>query len=60
VLNGCEDHPMFQTALAKGNAGTGIGVSFDGVNVTGELGLERRSQMYQMMVSKLTDEQCVL
>jgi hypothetical protein len=51
---------MFQTALAKGNAGTGIGVSFDGVNVTGELGLERRSQMYQMMVSKLTDEQCVL
>lgn len=56
VLNRCTAHPVYQAAAALGDGGSGISVGFDGINLTGEVGRVRRLKMYQMMLSKMTDE----
>jgi condensin-2 complex subunit D3 len=56
VLNGCSDHPIFKAAAAMGDGGSGITVGFDGINLNGDSGRMKRMQMYQMMLSKMSDE----
>jgi condensin-2 complex subunit D3 len=58
VLNRCTAHPIYQAAAALGDGGSGITVGFEGINVClGEAGRIRRMSMYQMMLSKMTDEE---
>jgi condensin-2 complex subunit D3 len=57
VLNRCTAHPVYQAAASLGDGGSGISVGFDGINLTGEVGRVRRLSMYQMMLSKMTDEE---
>jgi condensin-2 complex subunit D3 len=57
VLNRCIAHPVYQAAASLGDGGSGISVGFDGINLTGEVGRVRRLIMYQMMLSKMTDEE---
>ena len=56
VLNCCTDHPIFKAAAAMGDGGSGISVGFDGINLKGDTGRNKRLQMYQMMLSKMSDE----
>lgn len=58
VLNRCTAHPIYQAAAALGDGGSGITVGFEGINVClGETGRIRRMSMYQMMLSRMTDEE---
>jgi len=57
VLNCCTAHPVYQAAASLGDGGSGISVGFDGINLRGEVGRVRRLKMYQMMLSKMTDEE---
>ena len=57
VLNRCTAHEIYQAAAAMGDAGSGISVGFEGINLTGEAGRVRRMKMYQMMLAKMTDEE---
>ena len=56
VLNCCTDHPIFKAAVALGDGGSGISVGFDGISLKGDTGRIKRMQMYQMMLSKMSDE----
>eukprot|EP00531_Pseudo-nitzschia_arenysensis_P017641 CAMPEP_0116126000 /NCGR_PEP_ID=MMETSP0329-20121206/6103_1 /TAXON_ID=697910 /ORGANISM="Pseudo-nitzschia arenysensis, Strain B593" /LENGTH=1207 /DNA_ID=CAMNT_0003620063 /DNA_START=27 /DNA_END=3648 /DNA_ORIENTATION=+ len=58
VLNKCAAHPIYVSAARQGDGGSGIAVSFDGINLDGhEGGQLRRRNMYNFMLSKLSDEE---
>ena len=57
VLNCCTAHPMYVAAAASGDGGSGISVGFDGINLKGEAGRARRVQMYELMLSKMSDHE---
>jgi condensin-2 complex subunit D3 len=57
VLNKCTAHPIYMSAARQGDGGSGIAVSFDGINLSGETGMIRRRQMYNFLLSKLSDEE---
>jgi condensin-2 complex subunit D3 len=57
VLNRCQAHPMYVAAAATGDGGSGVTVGFEGINLTGQAGHVRRLQMYELMLSKMKDEQ---
>jgi len=57
VLNKCVAHPIYISAARQGDGGSGIAVSFDGINLDGKEGEERRRNMYNFLLSKLTDEE---
>jgi condensin-2 complex subunit D3 len=56
VLNCCTAHPIFKAAAALGDGGSGITVGFDGISLTAEVGRVRRMYMYELMLSKMSDE----
>jgi condensin-2 complex subunit D3 len=56
VLNRCTAHPIHDAASAMGDGGSGISVGFEGINLTGDLGRARRMSMYELMLSKMSDE----
>ena len=55
VLNRCTAHPIYVTAVSMGDGGSGISVGFDGINLTGEVGRVRRMEMYELMLSRMSD-----
>ena len=57
VLNRCTAHPIFKAAASSGENGAGITVGFEGINLSGPSGPARRRQMYQIMLSHLSDEE---
>jgi len=57
VLNGCTAHPIYKAASGMGDGGSGIAVGFDGINLSGEVGRARRHLMYEMMLSKMSDQE---
>ena len=57
VLNRCTDHPIFRAAAAMGDGGSGIKVGFDDISIGGEDGRLRRLRMYELMLSKMSDEE---
>lgn len=57
VLNRCTAHPIYIAAASMGDGGSGISVEFEGINLTGEVGRARRMQMYQLMLTRMTDEE---
>jgi len=57
VLNKCVAHPVYVSASRQGDGGSGIAVSFDGINLDGHEGELRRRNMYNFMLSKLSDEE---
>ena len=57
VLNRCTAHPIYQTAVALGDGGSGISVGFDGINLSGAVGRARRIKMYETMLRRMTDEE---
>lgn len=59
VLNRCSAHPIYQAAAVSGEGGSGITVGFDGINLKGEFGRACRFKIYEMMLSKMSDEEKV-
>mmetsp|Transcript_3560 Transcript_3560/g.9832 ORF Transcript_3560/g.9832 Transcript_3560/m.9832 type:complete len:1551 (-) Transcript_3560:86-4738(-) len=57
VLNCCKAHPMYVAAASAGDGGSGIAVGFDGINLKGESGRARRLRMYELMLSKMSDQE---
>jgi condensin-2 complex subunit D3 len=57
VLNRCEAHPMYVAAASNGDGGSGIAVGFDGIDLSGEAGRVRRRKMYELMLSKMSDDE---
>jgi len=57
VLNKCTAHPIYVSAARQGDGGSGIAVSFDGINLDGREGEARRRSMYDFLLSKLSDEE---
>ncbi|VEU39798.1 unnamed protein product [Pseudo-nitzschia multistriata] len=57
VLNRCVAHPIYVSATRQGDGGSGIAVGFDGINLDGKEGEARRRNMYNFLLSKLTDEE---
>ncbi|CAJ1941670.1 unnamed protein product [Cylindrotheca closterium] len=57
VLNKCSAHPIYVAAVMQGDGGSGIAVGFEGINLSGEVGKSRRRNMYDFMLSKLSDEE---
>ena len=57
VLNKCVAHPVYVSASRQGDGGSGIAVSFDGINLDGQEGELRRRNTYNFMLSKLSDEE---
>ena len=57
VLNNCTAHPIYVSASRQGDGGSGIAVSFDGINLDGQDGEARRRSMYDFLLSKLSDEE---
>lgn len=57
VLNKCVAHPIYVSATRQGDGGSGIAVSFDGINLDGSGGETRRRNIYTFLLSKLTDEE---
>ena len=57
VLNKCVAHPIYISAARQGDGGSGIAVSFDGINLDGQEGESRRRNMYDFLLSKLSDEE---
>jgi condensin-2 complex subunit D3 len=57
VLNKCVAHPIYVSATRQGDGGSGIAVSFDGINLDGNEGETRRRNIYAFLLSKLTDEE---
>jgi condensin-2 complex subunit D3 len=57
VLNNCTAHPIYVSASRQGDGGSGIAVSFDGINLDGQEGEARRRSMYDFLLSKLSDEE---
>lgn len=57
VLNRCTAHPIYVTAASTGDGGSGIAVGFDGIDLSGEAGRVRRMKMYELMLSKMSDEE---
>ena len=56
VLNRCM-HPIYIAAKSQGDGGAGVAVDFDGINLTGPTGKARRFRMYELMLSKMSDEE---
>jgi hypothetical protein len=54
VLNRCA-HPIY-VAAAKSHTEAGGGVGFDGINLSGPAGRAKRFNMYELMLSKMPDE----
>jgi condensin-2 complex subunit D3 len=57
VLNKCTAHPIYLAAEASGDNGAGIAVGFKGIHLDGSAGRLKRLHMYQLMLSKMTDEE---
>ena len=57
VLNKCIAHPIYVSAARQGDGGSGIAVSFDGIELDGPAGEQRRRNMYNFLLSKLSDEE---
>ena len=57
VLNRCVAHPMYIAAASNGDGGSGIAVGFDGIDLSGEAGRIRRQKMYNLMLSKMSDDE---
>jgi condensin-2 complex subunit D3 len=57
VLNRCAAHPIYISAASHGDGGSGIAVGFEGINLEGAGGECRRRQMYDFLLSKLSDEE---
>eukprot|EP00977_Amphora_coffeiformis_P010908 scaffold2576_cov175-Amphora_coffeaeformis.AAC.12 len=57
VLNRCTAHPMYVAAASNGDGGSGIAVGFDGIDLSGEAGRVRRLKMYELMLSKMSDDE---
>jgi len=57
VLNRCVAHPIYVSAARQGDGGSGIAVSFDGINLHGKEGEVRRRNIYNFLLPKLTDEE---
>jgi condensin-2 complex subunit D3 len=57
VLNRCTDHPIFRAAAAMGDGGSGISVGFEDILLEGDEGQQRRLQMYELMLTKMSDEE---
>jgi condensin-2 complex subunit D3 len=57
VLNRCVAHPMYVAAASTGDGGSGIAVGFDGIDLSGGTGRIRRLKMYELMLSKMSDDE---
>jgi condensin-2 complex subunit D3 len=57
VLNRCTAHPIYISAANQGDGGSGIAVGFEGIILNGPDGESRRRQMYDFLLSKLSDEE---
>ena len=57
VLNCCTAHPIYVAAACSGDGGSGIAVGFDGINLKGEAMKARRFRMYELMLSKMSDQE---
>lgn len=57
VLNRCTAHPIYIAAAATGDVGAGIAVGFEGINLSGHAGKEKRFRMYDLLLSKMSDEE---
>ncbi|KAG7350874.1 non-SMC mitotic condensation complex subunit 1 [Nitzschia inconspicua] len=57
VLNRCTAHPIYIAAANQGDGGSGIAVGFEGINLNGPGGESKRRQMYDFLLSKLSDEE---
>jgi len=57
VLNKCVAHPIYVSAARQGDGGSGIAVGFEGIDLDGNEGEARRRNMYNFLLSKLTDEE---
>lgn len=57
VLNKCSAHPIYISAARQGDGGSGIAVGFEGINLDGQAGEERRHRMYDYLLHKLSDEE---
>ena len=55
VFNNCKAHPIY-TAEASGGGG-GVTVDFEGASLIGSSGYHKRREVYEMMLSSMTDEQ---
>ena len=57
VLNRCTAHPIYLAAASSGDGGGGIAVGFEGINLSGRAGRVKRFRMYELMLSKMSDEE---
>lgn len=57
VLNNCTAHSMSQAAALAGEAGSGVSVGLDGIELRGEVGRSYRMAMYEMLLLRMTDEE---
>ncbi|KAL9190912.1 hypothetical protein ACHAXT_000618 [Thalassiosira profunda] len=55
VFNACKAHPLYEAESSAG--GNGLSVDFEGVALEGSERAHRRREVYENMLSNLTDEQ---
>ncbi|GAX28131.1 condensin-2 complex subunit D3 [Fistulifera solaris] len=57
VLNRCTAHPIYLAATANDDQGSGAFIGFEGIYLSGEVGRARRMQIYQLLLSRVSDEE---
>ncbi len=57
VLNRCTAHPIYLAATANDDQGSDASIGFEGIYLSGELGRARRMQIYQLLLSRVSDEE---
>jgi condensin-2 complex subunit D3 len=57
VLNRCTAHPIYLAATANDDQGSDASIGFEGIYLSGEVGRARRMQIYQLLLSRVSDEE---
>mmetsp|Transcript_1016 Transcript_1016/g.1742 ORF Transcript_1016/g.1742 Transcript_1016/m.1742 type:complete len:825 (-) Transcript_1016:481-2955(-) len=55
VFNSCKAHPIYAAEASGG--GNGLTIDFEGASLAGIKGCHRRREVYEMMLSNMSDEQ---
>ena len=57
VLNRCTAHPIYLAATANDDQGSDASIGFEGIYLSGDVGRSRRMQIYQLLLSRVSDEE---
>lgn len=57
VLNRCTAHPIYLAATANDEQSSDTSIGFEGIYLSGDVGRVRRMQIYQLLLSRVSDEE---